>query len=548
MYTILLVDGEDYVRKGISQKLKRLSGHISIIGEAGNGEEALALTEKLQPDIVITDSILSKRNGLTYIEQIREKGLNVHFIIASEFDNFSYVQQALRLGVHDYLLKPVNNDDLCRAVHAVCQRIDAERAMAQKEKHIGPALHDTHSQLQNYFAWSDLAKKEGVDDALCRTAAQQQGFSFPNRFFTVFAVQLPDCPYPNESTGKEAVLIPFSVASCFEKELADYGKLQCFFQEGVCSYIYCLFNHSLTDIDVELLLQRCAGHAAAYLKLPCVVGTLEAIERFSSLQELCAQAELLCAQAVTLKDQRVIRMRDLNDLHDEAYSCREISDGLVKLIRTDPVHEEKIFALAEAMLHDMVSRKMTYRAIYSTCYELLMTVLQALAHEAVDLDASALPDEFAHTLPLCRTSADFCRAVTHAVLKIGQRVQRNNLSEGKKIVNKIKAQLEKEYYRDLKLSMFAADYFINQSYLSILFQQETGINYSQYLTKIRLKKAKELLQKTTFSTGKIAELVGYNDRNYFAAVFSKKFGITPMQYRACVTSGETPDAICDQVV
>ena len=74
MYTILLVDGEDYVRKGISQKLKRLSGHISIIGEAGNGEEALALTEKLQPDIVITDSILSKRNGLTYIEQIREKG------------------------------------------------------------------------------------------------------------------------------------------------------------------------------------------------------------------------------------------------------------------------------------------------------------------------------------------------------------------------------------------------------------------------------------------------------------------------------------------
>ncbi|HWR23841.1 MAG TPA: response regulator [Feifaniaceae bacterium] len=546
MYTILLADAEDYIRKGISQKLKRLSGRISIIGEAGDGEEALALTDTLRPDIVITDSILPKINGLNYIEQVRGKNLPVHFIIESEFDNFSFVQQALRLGVHDYLLKPVNNDELCTAVLSICNLIDAERAASQKEK-VPPNREDAHSRLFNYFAWSDLSKKEGADDELCRFAAQQQGFSFPNRFFTVFAVQLPDCPRPKEDAGRDAVLLPFSVASCFEKELNGYGTLQCFFEQGVCSYICCLFNHSLTDSQVEPLLARCAENAAAYLGLPCVVGALEAMERFSSLSELCLQAQALCAQSVTLENQRVIRTRDLNDLNDETCPCREIADTLIKLLRTEPVNEEKLLGLSESLLSGLVSSKLTHRAILDTCYGLVMSVLGALAHEAAALDASALPDEFMEALSSCRTAADFSKAVARAVMNIGNHIQRSNLSEGKKIVNKIKVQLEKEYYRDLKLSMFAADYFINQSYLSILFQQETGINYSQYLTKIRLEKAKELLEKTTFSTGKIAELVGYNDRNYFAAVFSKKFGITPMQYRACVTSDGQLD-IRDQVV
>jgi two-component system response regulator YesN len=126
-----------------------------------------------------------------------------------------------------------------------------------------------------------------------------------------------------------------------------------------------------------------------------------------------------------------------------------------------------------------------------------------------------------------------CRAIERERVpeKIRQYVSQVNLSIGKNAVSKIKTRLEKEYNGDLKLSSFASDYYMNESYLSVLFRQETGINYSQYLTKLRLEKAMDLLAGTALSTAKIAKLIGYKDRNYFASVFSKKFGMTPAEYR-----------------
>ena len=135
----------------------------------------------------------------------------------------------------------------------------------------------------------------------------------------------------------------------------------------------------------------------------------------------------------------------------------------------------------------------------------------------------------------CLTLDDFRKRLLNSLLELNRQYETNHLSAGKKIVAAIKARLETEYDKNIKLSFFAATYYINQSYLSALFQQETGVNYSQYLTNIRLQKAKELLDTTNYSTGKIAEMVGYNDRNYFASVFSKKNGMTPMQYRASKT-------------
>lgn len=132
----------------------------------------------------------------------------------------------------------------------------------------------------------------------------------------------------------------------------------------------------------------------------------------------------------------------------------------------------------------------------------------------------------------CRTTQELSSCAATELSALVHRYENTHLSAGKKIVATIRARLEKEYNKDIKLGFFASTYYINQSYLSTLFQQETGVNYSQYLTNIRLTKAKELLETTSYSTGKIAELVGYNDRNYFASVFSKKTGMTPMQYRA----------------
>lgn len=528
------MDDEDYIRVGMVKKITRLIDYARVIGEACDGEEALVLTEKLRPDIVVVDIKMPKIDGLQYIEHVLKQLPRTHFIIISGFDNFSYAQKALRLGVHDYLLKPVNNADLCAAMQSVCRMINSEREQDAAITKFDQKQPMASFQKKN-SVFNPLALEKGADSEVCRSVAKRLGFLFPHMKYTAVAMRIAD-GFHRVFLPQSVSLAQFAICNIIEETLCDDTVIQCFYEEGDMPLIYGLINHNLADVALEELLKQALVNVKNVLEIKLVLGMSRSCCEFSSLMELCAQAVESLSQGITLTDKSVLRPQDVQLLAKQHSLDADKLRVLSRIISGEPNNLELITSKIDGILFDMKQSELSFGAIRTACIELLQTISHELRSKSEGFYTKALDGNVIRHFTNCWTFVDFQEATSRYISELSKLFSEANVSGGKKVVSKIIARIEEEYYKDLKMSALASDYYINQSYLSVLFQQETGINYSQYLANVRMKKAREFLESTNLSTGKIAELVGYNDRNYFATVFAKNFGMTPVQYRNSLIS------------
>lgn len=139
MFKVLLVDDEVYVRKGLIELIPWKELKLDIIGEANNGKEALELIKKLEPDLIITDICMPLVDGLGLIRSVKEDlGLDPSFVVISGYSDFAYAQQALRFGVHDYLLKPINEAELIDTLRKLTYAMgDKKNMLLSGEEHAG---------------------------------------------------------------------------------------------------------------------------------------------------------------------------------------------------------------------------------------------------------------------------------------------------------------------------------------------------------------------------------------------------------------------------
>jgi YesN/AraC family two-component response regulator len=128
MYHLLLVEDEEVIRRGIRHLVARVSNQFSVAGEAAHGREALAYLERQLPDAVLTDIRMREMDGLSLIGKIRERYADMPVVVISGYDDFSYAQRALRYGVTDYLLKPINRLELVAALEKIKTALDRKKA------------------------------------------------------------------------------------------------------------------------------------------------------------------------------------------------------------------------------------------------------------------------------------------------------------------------------------------------------------------------------------------------------------------------------------
>jgi len=126
MYTMLVADDEMWIRERIISSIDWKKIGVYIAGEAADGEEALSLSRQIKPDIILTDIRMPGINGLDFLKSINEEGLNARVIILSGYGDFDYAQKAIKLGVADYILKPVENNELVSIVKKCIRQIEAE--------------------------------------------------------------------------------------------------------------------------------------------------------------------------------------------------------------------------------------------------------------------------------------------------------------------------------------------------------------------------------------------------------------------------------------
>jgi len=512
MFKLLLVDDEPIEREGMKAILERSFEGIEI-KQAKNGKMAVELAADWQPDIIFMDIMMPIMTGLEAIEQIRQANQEVEFVMMTAFDTFDYAQQAIKLGVKDYLLKPSKAGEIVAITEKLFshlkkkaqqsaeseQRQSAlQKAMAIVEMDIVTQLlfdqvQDMHIDLLVEMKGTEPAKEKFVMTIAIPKGAEELSHKIKREISETTHIwagpcydkQLPIIVFrdPAHSFRSQAITLANRILTASGK------REQCFVGIGpVCDSL-----DQVRDSYQKSLL--------AMMDL-----TVPSRYRFYS-----ADLEPISSHDPTLIKQREKRMADCVRL-GEWEAVEEIVTGL---IRQSERAGENVLRTQQRSL------------------ELLWLSSRIMAESGIEVEAPyyAIPAQDYRQLTL--ETSDLI-----GILKQHYTMHFSRLEFDK--IHKIKQFITEHSHEDISLEVLARKVDLSPIYISKLFKEKLGINYIDFLTECRMGKAKKLLADPEISLKTIALEVGYHEPNYFSKVFKKMNELSPTEYRLnLLNSGRT---------
>lgn len=526
MYRLLILEDEIWISSLIQSFVNNNFDNISIIGCCSNGTEALKKISAEKPDITLVDINVPILNGLNVIAQAQKQGLPCRFVIITGYKDFDYVHESLKFGVDDYLLKPVDENELCDVLQRIIDKLYHDRT--EKEAYI-----QNSNLLKAHFLKQVLLHPSGDNSTL--DDCSQYGFAFDGELFCcgIFKLIHQQLNYILPS-ALESFLNRMSdfTSDSFSVLCHDYF----YFHQG--SLIILVLNlkaemkHQLSDW-CRLFFQNLLTYAQTMsLNLSAGFGALHS-SGLSGLQESYLEAS------------HALRSRISLGLNREIIYGEDISSDLItteNLLPADEIHKlTKIINTQDNnallywfrhIINDYSARISFQETETLPLLPLLNQVADAFCTEVNKLQViKADKSELLDKLDMCSTVTELCTNF------IDQLKELNSIIAGKLSENNtntsitLACQYINQHLADpLTLDSVASQIYLNSTYLSELFKSETGMNFKDYILEKRMTLAGELL-RTPLKISEIAARVGYSDPKHFSKSFKKYTGISPKDYQ-----------------
>jgi two-component system response regulator YesN len=493
---ILIVDDESLARSTLRSMLQELQLPLEVLEEATNGEEMVALVQRYTPDIVFVDIKMPKLNGLEAIKQAKAFAPDARWFILTGFSEFTYAQEALRIGVSDYLLKPVDPAEVGKAITEVIREQKKRLLVLNKqfERDLAAIYHGLSS-----------IKQEDPDSLLMK--ARFIGAIFYSDSFLMEAEKaqrqsdfLRDVQVAVNTVLADKIRIAlFALPS---GEIALIGAWRAEHEaQGVQLCRRCLQL-------IEGILPHYYDHTFCVTMLQTAVcGSYDELyERLNWLQKFSA---LRSVYGIGKK----IHIKELSHYAAQPHLV-EISRLLEKL---SFYYREKMYVHYMDTIDNIVSRFIAGNAFSD--------------ERAIDYGTKKGAVKFlCHTLP-CQITPEQDGAewkwILHACGE--QRLLAQPKKDQGDMIAQVILFIEQNYQSDISITQIAERLQVTPNYLSALFHKKIGITFIKYLTKIRLLRAKELLADPEMRVQQVAELVGYTSTRHFTKIFTSSFGYYPSE-------------------
>jgi two-component system response regulator YesN len=483
MYKVLIVDDEEWTLKALRLIVDWNRFDMEIAGEAANGADAARLYRQIRPDLVVSDIRMPGLNGIELLERIRKEDKRSAVVFISAHSDFIYAQQALSLGAADYLLKPITQHGMEQVLARVSERLHEDRQI--------------RSKLENYEAmrlFDELAGTRVLTSQLGQKLAQA-GFSPERGQFRCIAVRTESRALSVGDVEAETATRGASAASLVTP--AGPGRWLILIQ----------FDRTENG-EPYSRWKRIVGRS---MSVGATIGISELCDDWSSFREAYRQAQAMAKQAFVAGKPGIYTYRDPGPLVHELARRLQNAKQPAQL-------EELIVRMSEA------SKVRWNLEVLTKFYNMANAHLDKLfspIESFVPVGEEELTETFANESDVFRY--------------LKSRFVQENAEPGKspshKTVQQIVNEIREHYDRKITLSGMAEKYHINLSYLSLLFKQETGKTFLQYVLDVRMNKAEELLKSGELSTYEICERVGYDDYFYFIKQFKKNKKTTPGEFR-----------------
>ena len=518
MMKVFLVDDEIAIRENLRNSFPWEAHGFQLVGEAPDGEMALPMIRDLNPDILLTDIRMPFMDGMQLCAAVKRAMPWIGVVILSGYDDFSYAQQAISLGVREYLLKPITAQELGGALSRVAGQIAEERRARESMASLRRDVVSGNQFLREKLLAS-LFTEEGdrFEDEQLMRQMRAMGVNLAAGCYVVI-----DIAFPLRDEARARARAALSNLA----EASGGSVFTCGMAHGARALVL-----GDNEQDAE---ERAYSFAASAAHLP----------------ELASEKGLLLSIGETVTDYYDIRrsMQSARHVRHAAagqgagrhiIGVGELDDRTTPLdsLELSPLYERLQYAPADeldAILDAYIGHLNTGGGVELAMGYLRIAAVIAARH--IVSDAGAEPQEVLDEGMIAEAlhgedpaGFEAARALLRQAIDCRDRSGRGL---GDTPVGRARVFLSQRYADpNLMLQDVAGEVGMSQSHFSTVFAQETGITFTQYLTALRIGKAKELLSATAMRSSEIAFAVGYNDAHYFSYLFKKQTGMTPSEYR-----------------
>lgn len=533
LYSIILVDDEEEVRKSIIKKIEWQAAGFHVVGDAENGEDAMEKIEMLEPDVVLTDIRMPYMDGLQLAEKVRQRYPSMRVVIFSGYDDFEYAQRAIKLNVSEYILKPVNVEELTSILKRIKENLDLEieekRNLSRLREKYRKSLPLIREQFFNELVHKNL-KKDLAEQKLREYDIPILGA----RKWMLAAIDVEEGDVVESlSLHSEEELIPISVMQIVREKLEGYCRFALFQSASEADMVVITAldeDNSITGLT-DVLGDICK-ETKRILKVPVTIGIGHSCEDISGIPKAYQSAVDALGYKAIAGNGSTIYINDMEPVGSGKLEFDSLTEGeLISAIKFGP--EEKIESSVKNIMEKMKTAKVHFRQQQVYMIGIFNSIIQMM--QQYDLALEDIMGEELESMVLfdkLKKIEEFGQWLLRIAGKLNHLINQERDMTTRQVIQEAKQYILDNYQNpDLSVEMICRHLHMSPAYFSTVFKKETGQAYIAYLTEVRLNKAVELLNKTDDKTYIIASKVGYQEQNYFSYVFKKKFGVSPTRYR-----------------
>lgn len=534
---VFLVEDEMVIRRGIKNSIDWEKEGYIFCGEASDGELAYPMIIKEKPDILITDIRMPFMDGLELCKLVKKELPNIKILILSGYDEFDYAKEAIRLGVTEYLLKPISSGKLLEALNGVSESIRREKEDKDLvRKYMEEMRENTEHEKQKFFEQM-IAGNLSMADALETGKKYEMNLSAGMYNLLLFRFTLGK---ENRKSGELLGEAEYAI-----EKLTERLEYVFEFQRGVEGWAFLLMadNEEQMSERVKELSKDLEEIMKNYSTIAYFGGIGQPVARLRELEESFREAERALAARFTMELNRIISVEDirmaqnvdtLDDIEITSFGEIEKTRTMLEKFLNNGAEDEidefvdvYINELPEENLKSVLMRQY----IIMDAYIVMMSFCEKI--EGIEGEMQAQSEELKNSMKTIQTLEEiknYIRMLLKKIIGVRDTISGRRYSD---IIEIAKDQIRKTYMSDeISLNTIAAEVGMSPSYFSSIFSKEMGKTFVEYLTEIRMDRAKELLMCSSMKTPEIGYEVGYKDPHYFSYIFKKTQNCTPKEFRA----------------
>lgn len=503
----VVVEDEILIREGLCKLMMKMFPEITIEGTAGNGQEGLACIEACRPDLVIADIRMPVMDGLEMLAKMQEMGLFPKVIILTAYSEFSYAQQAVKLGVCDYIIKPVVVQEFVETIRKI------QNLYEQEQKRIPDAVGSLKNIVSNILHGVSAPDKE-MEDFL----EKRYGISRETKLLELLVYMGGSFEKCRERKRKE-------LEQLLEQKELGFVLVEMEYDRVILAVIYGYPSKQAIErwYQNQILLRRREKQEQKFS-----FGMIE-VTGAASIREGYQKLLPYMDWNIVLGDDILISYPRISDIQTEICIYPVELENQMK-IAVCAGEKEKIREITERFHSYFQNGKVYSPKEVKESYVRFQWSLLNIAKEVDCIDYRKIDQKsLLDRIMSARTDQELKAACEELLCRL--RISSEETEALSLAVKKAQSMIHEFYAEGITLSEIADRLNLTQEYLGAQFHKELGENFSTYIRNYRLAKAKELLIGTQLKQYEIAEKTGYTDAKYFARVFKESVGMSPAEYR-----------------